>query len=101
MIVSLFNKSYLFALSFFFKLFIYYWKVISKSQPSLFSSLSTITYESISRDSLVIGNLDCSSNFLEADVRPEHVVIYTGESDVSTLLKFVVVSHRSSKSHKT
>jgi len=75
---------------------------MSESQPSLFSSLSTIaTRESVSRDSLVIGNLDSSSNLLEADVQPEHVVIDTGESDVSTLLKFVVASQRSTKSHKT
>jgi len=53
---------------------------MSESQPSLFSSLSTIaTRESVSRDSLAIGNLDSSSNLLEADVQPEHVVIDTGE----------------------
>jgi hypothetical protein len=55
---------------------------MSQSQPSLFSSLSTIaSRESVSRDSLVIGNSESNSNHLEADAQPEHVAIKTGESD--------------------
>ncbi len=75
-----------------------------QSQPSLFSSLSLSTIascESVSRDSLVIGNSESNSNHLEADAQPEHVMIETGESDVSTVLKFVVASQTSTKSHKT
>lgn len=72
---------------------------MSQSQPSLCSALSTIaTRESC--DSLVIGNSN-KPNHPEAEIEVEvdYVVTETGESDVSTMLKFVVASQSFSKNH--